>query len=44
MVLYVKLERHVVGVLRLEMAPSSQERREAGICGQAYVTVAAAKR
>ena len=44
MVLYVKLERHVIGVLRLEMAPSPKERREVGICGQAYVTVAAAER
>jgi len=42
--LYVKLERHVVGVLRLEMAPSSKERREVGVCGQATITAAAAER
>jgi len=41
MVLYVKLELHVVGVLSLEKAPSS---KEAGICGQAYLTAASAER
>ena len=44
MVLYVKLERPVVGVLSLEKAPSSKERREAGICGQAYLIAASAER
>ena len=33
-VLYVKLERQVVGVLRLEMAPSSKERRKAASAGR----------
>jgi hypothetical protein len=42
--MYVKLERHVAGVLGLEMAPSSRERREAISGGQAYITAAAAER
>jgi len=44
LVLYVKLERHVVGVLRLENGSLLKGEEGGGICGQAYVTAAAAER